>query len=289
MRKTIFEQIKDRISFASEIQRLDKLINDPNGIRIEIPNTLFTMTDNDFDIKYYSLEDFFDAFMFKTWKARGTCISCEDMREALNLDEILDSDDPTFEETISYCEYVANLIKLHDRAELKEGVHFYNTSVTVAIITNLNSIMDWLNQEMVFFENEERVLITEKNAAVTAVVECVDEELAYQIVKYNHYTLKGDISKKKEILLKLGSELEPKRGQLNSKLGDNIFFMLNNLNIRHNNKSKKDKNYKEYVAKMKKNKLEEWYDELYQMMLLAMLELEQVERNQKINELKTHF
>lgn len=65
--------------------------------------------------------------------------------------------------------------------------------------------------------------------------------------------------------------------------------MLNNLNIRHNNKSKKDKNYKEYVAKMKKNKLEEWYDELYQMMLLAMLELEQVERNQKINELKTHF
>ncbi|MBR1663585.1 MAG: hypothetical protein IJ696_04570 [Ruminococcus sp.] len=289
MRKTIFEQIKDRISFASEIQRLDKLINDPNGIRIEIPNTLFTMTDNDFDIKYYSLEDFFDAFMFKTWKARGTCISCEDMREALNLDEILDSDDPTFEETISYCEYVANLIKLHDRAELKEGVHFYNTSVTVAIITNLNSIMDWLNQEMVFFENEERVLITEKNAAVTAVAECVDEELAYQIVKYNHYTLKGDISKKKEILLKLGSELEPKRGQLNSKLGDNIFFMLNNLNIRHNNKSKKDKNYKEYVAKMKKNKLEEWYDELYQMMLLAMLELEQVERNQKINELKTHF
>lgn len=292
MRKTIFEQIKDRISFASEIQRLDKLINDPNGIRIEIPNTLFTMTDNDFDIKYYSLEDFFDAFMFKTWKARGTCISCEDMRETLNLDEILDSDDPTFEETISYCEYVANLIKLHDRAELKEGVHFYNTSVTVAIITNLNSIMDWLNQEMIFFEKEERVLITEKNATVTAVAECVDEELAYQIVQYNHYTLKGDISKKKEILLKLGSELEPKRKQLssiNSQLESNIFFMLNNLDLRHNNRSKKDKNYKEYTAKMRKNKLEEWYDELYQMMLLAILELEQVERTQKVNELKSHF
>ena len=55
------------------------------------------------------------------------------------------------------------------------------------------------------------------------------------------------------------------------------------------NRSTKDKNYKEYVAKMKKNKLEDWYDELYQMMLLAMLELEQLERNQKINELKSHF
>ncbi|WP_337484141.1 hypothetical protein [Porcipelethomonas sp.] len=250
------------------------------------------MTDNDFDIKYYSLEDFFDTFMFKTWKARGTCISCEDMRETLNLDEIVDSNDPSFEDTISFCEYVANLIKLHDNAELKEGVHFYNSSVTVAIITNLNSIMDWLNQEMVFFEKEERVLITEKNAAVSAVAECVDEKLAYQIVKYNHYTLKGNISKKKEILLKLGSVLEPKRKQLstlNSQLETNIFFMLNNLDLRHNNRSKKDKNYKEYVAKMRKNKLEVWYDELYQMMLLAILELEQIERNQKINELKTHF
>lgn len=65
--------------------------------------------------------------------------------------------------------------------------------------------------------------------------------------------------------------------------------MLNNLDLRHNNRSKKDKNYKEYVAKMRKNKLEEWCDELYQMMLLAILELEQIERNQKINELKTHF
>ena len=292
MRKTIFEQIKERISFASEINRLDLLIHDKKGIRIEIPNGKTNIYGSGYDIQYLSLEEFFDTFMFKTWKARGTCISCEDMRETLDLNEILDSDDPSFEEVISFCEYVANLIKLYDKVELKEGVHLYKTSVAVAIITNLNSIMDWLNQEMVFFEKEERVLITEKNAAVTAVAECVNEELAYQIVKYNHYTLKGDISKKKEILLKLGSELEPKRKQLsslNGQLETNIFFMLNNLNIRHNNRSKKDKNYKEYVAKMKKDKLEEWYDELYQMMLLAMLELEQLERNQKINELKTHF
>jgi hypothetical protein len=292
MRKTIFEQIKERISFSSELKRLDLLIRDKGGVRIEAPKSNIIISENDYKINFISLEDFFDTFVFKKWKARGTCINCKDLREALCFEDILESEEPSLEDTISFCEYVANLVKLYNKACLKEGVRFYPTDVTAAISANLNSIMDWLNQKMVFFEKEERVLITEKNSAVTAVAECVDEELAYQIVKYNHYTLKGDISKKKEILLKLGNELEPKRKQLsslNGQLETNIFFMLNNLNIRHNNRSKKDKNYKEYVAKMKKNKLEEWYDELYQMMLLAMLELEQIERNQKINELKTHF
>ena len=189
----------------------------------------------------------------------------------------------------TYIGYARVSTEDQNEARELESFRIFREPISQTLIDKCSGKMNWLNQEMVFFENEEQVLITQKNAAVTAAAECVDEELAYQIVKYNHYTLKGDISKKKEIVLKLGSELEPKRGQLNSKFGDNIFFMLNNLNIRHNNKIKKDKNYKEYVAKMKKNKLEEWYDELYQMMLLAMLELEQVERNQKINELKTHF
>ncbi len=151
------------------------------------------------------------------------------------------------------------------------------------------SVLDWLNLEAITFDEKEQVIITEKSAKVTAVAEITSANISYQIVKYNHHTLKGDIEKKKAILLVLSNELEPKRKQLssiNSQLTTNIFYMLNNLNLRHNNRSKKDKNYKEYVAKMKKNKLEEWYDELYQMMLLAFLELEQVERNAKFNELK---
>ena len=285
------------MSFSSEIKRLDQLIHDNKGVRLEISKNLSAPTfdeDEDFEISFYSLEEFIDEFMFKRWKYRGTCINCKDMREALDLEAILLETEPPLEHIVSYCEYVANLKYLFERANnmVWEYVRIYKTEILSLMDQNISSLLDSLNLKLVSFENEERVLITEKNATVTAVAECVDEELAYQIVKYNHYTLKGDISKKKEILLKLGSELEPKRKQLsslNGQLETNIFFMLNNLNIRHTNRSKKDKNYKEYVAKMKKNKLEEWYDELYQMMLLAMLELEQLERNQKINELKAHF
>ena len=63
--------------------------------------------------------------------------------------------------------------------------------------------------------------------------------------------------------------------------------MLNNMNIRHNNRSKKDKaKYKEYVSKMTKKQLEKWYDELYQMILLAFLILDNVDRSTKVKDLK---
>lgn len=71
---------------------------------------------------------------------------------------------------------------------------------------------------------------------------------------------------------------------LNSKLDDDIGFMLNNIHIRHNNKSGKNK--KEYVSKMRKDTMEKWYDETYQMLLLAFLLNEQTDRCKKINQLK---
>lgn len=60
------------------------------------------------------------------------------------------------------------------------------------------------------------------------------------------------------------------------------------MNIRHNNRSKKElAKYKDYVAKMKYDRLEKWYDELYQMMLLAFLLLDNVSRQKSVAELKS--
>ena len=67
---------------------------------------------------------------------------------------------------------------------------------------------------------------------------------------------------------------------------DGIFYILNNLNLRHNNKIEGDRNYKQAVAEMDALTLENWYDELYQMMLLAYLQLDQVTRNDKVKALK---
>lgn len=65
--------------------------------------------------------------------------------------------------------------------------------------------------------------------------------------------------------------------------------MLNNLNIRHNNRSVGDKYYKEYVAKMSESELEEWYDKVYQEILLANLLLDDENDKIKIKELRRNI
>lgn len=138
--------------------------------------------------------------------------------------------------------------------------------------------------------DEETILVIEDKAEVTAAAEIAPDDIAYDIIQYNHRTLKGDVDKKKAILFKLGAKLEPKRKMLlpiNKELADDTFFMLNNMNVRHNNRDKNDPSkYKEVVALMTDDQLEEWYDELYQMILLAFLLLDHEERKPKVKELK---
>lgn len=101
--------------------------------------------------------------------------------------------------------------------------------------------------------------------------------------------LQGNIEGKKEILLKFADILEAKRNELkgiNKTIATNVFMLFNNMNIRHDNCSEGSPYYIEYVANMPKRELERWYDETYQLALLALLELDNIERNRKISGLK---
>jgi hypothetical protein len=164
---------------------------------------------------------------------------------------------------------------------------------TVRDFRLLKKIMDdclaHYNYKAEYFPDLEQAIVIEDKPEATAVAEIVDNETGYKVLRYNHYMLKGDLQAKKDILLALGANLEPKRKQLQTidkDLEDGIFYILNNLHLRHNNKCKGDKNYKQAVADMDAETLETWYDELYQMILLAYLQLDQVDRNAKVKALK---
>lgn len=147
---------------------------------------------------------------------------------------------------------------------------------------NVISIVENLNFDIKVFNNEEKVIIVEKNAAATAVAEVLDEDMAYETIEYNHYLLKGDIAKKQRILKGLADKIEPMRGELkkiNKELESNVGYLLNKMNIRHNNVE--GKNAIEYVKNLTDEELEEWYDETYQMLLLCILEYDNIVRNKK--------
>ena len=90
-------------------------------------------------------------------------------------------------------------------------------------------------------------LFVPKKQEAIAVSEIVAPEISYKVLEYNHYTMKGDIARKRETLRILADKLEPRRIELaaiNKELANNVFFMFNNMNIRHNNCAEGDKNYK---------------------------------------------
>ncbi len=136
-------------------------------------------------------------------------------------------------------------------------------------------------------------IFVEKAVSAIAVSEIVPNDLSFKVISYNHHSMKGNIEKKKETLLKLANLLESKRKKLksiNSSLEDDLFYAFNNLNLRHNNKDKTFKEkYKKYIAEMSDNNLENWYYELYQMCLLAFLEIEQIDRKKSFKDLKRHI
>ena len=73
---------------------------------------------------------------------------------------------------------------------------------------------------------------------------------------------------------------------MNSSFSSDLFYLLNNMNIRHNNIDPDSINYKKWVADMSEQELEEWYDRTYDMCLYAFMTLDQDDHCKKIKELK---
>ena len=129
-----------------------------------------------------------------------------------------------------------------------------------------------------------KLIIVEDNAfaneAAQVVSEFADVKEALSILEYNHFSNKGNIDRKKEILIKIASLLEPWRDDLNNniefknvlKLKNNnkvlaletLFRMFNELHIRHNNED-------QMLTGLSDREIESWYDKIYTMSLFVIL------------------
>ncbi len=280
-RKSIFDIAAQSIDMKSEVNRIVTMAFKEKTIE---------------KIVNYTLVDFVDEYCFKDWEYRSHFIDLKDMLEAIDFNHIKTSaifgDVDAFMlviETIYNCWHLASQQIKGDENRIYWCGNFYHLQEV------MDDNLEKYNHKA--YTDGKRILIIEDKPEVTAAAEIVEYPLAIDIIRYNHRSMQGEVEAKKQVLLALGAELEPKRKELvrvDKQLSEDIFYMLNNLNLRHNNRSKKDKNYKEYVAKMPKKRLEKWYDELYQMILLALLMLDHKnnrestvkELKEKVNEVK---
>ena len=134
-----------------------------------------------------------------------------------------------------------------------------------------------------FIVIDDRQIIVENNVfaneAAQAVTAFADIKEALSILEYNHFSNKGNIERKKEILKKIADLLEPWRKPLNksSELKDllkanndkiqaleKLFYMYNKFNIRHNNED-------QMLTGLSNQEIESWYDKIYTMSLFVIL------------------
>lgn len=219
---------------------------------------------------------------------RKTCLSIEDFDSTYGFHFVEKPYKFDLNYLLSFCEYTYNfVIWMSCESNL---FRYGNRQKSQFYIDQVRRVIESIGY-MPLIQGYVTTFIPKMPEAIT-VSEIVSPEISYKVLEYNHYTMKGDIARKRETLRILADQLEPKRAELttiNRELESNVFFMFNNMNIRHNNCTEGDKNYKEVVAKMTQDELESWYDETYQLCLLAFLELDNVERTKKVSELKASF
>ena len=230
----------------------------------------------------------FCAIYFEHFPFRGTCVNLDDFDEFYGYCFEVEPADFNLDYLVSFCEYSFNLISYArqiSRGELSlaacEAIQFYLHQILLVV-------------EAIGYMANTQDNITDfvpKDQAVISVAEIVEPELSYKVIEYNHHSMKGDLERKKTILVTLGLKLESQRDKMekaNEPLKKDIFGLLNNLNLRHNN-TDPGSYYKPYVANLKEEELEQWYDDLYQMLLLAFLELDHLDRKGRIEQLNENL
>lgn len=269
MRKSIFQIIEENDNLERKIGRIVQLFQNELIVVLQSKNVT----------ESYSMRTVIDEGLFRTWKQRRYCVNLDEYLEMLEYEDLCLNGD--MESFIVITELVYNFwMLIYTNVYCGEQPQYKQVECTefLRVKMLLDEYLSQCNHRAVHYPEEEKVLVIPDNEAVTAVVEIVDTTLAMEILHYNHHSLKGNLKTKKSILRNMGDELELRKKELtnaDATLKNTIFHILNTMGIRHMN-AQNEAN----VVRVGEH-LEHWYDELYQMMLLAFLRMDNVERMQK--------
>lgn len=234
---------------------------------------------------YTILSDSFTSFYF-----HGTYLSLQEFDEenGFNFPAPV-KENPKFDDLIKLMEYFYNMLVGYMNSH---DISFFSNINTQFLMQHILAVCEAIGyrQEM----EDGFTVFVEKNAVAANVAESdlIPDDLSYKLITYDHYSMRGNIEAKKAIILRLAGILEGQKAklhQVNPSLEKDLFYIFNNFNIRHNNCERISKDYKPVIADMDKNELEKWYDETYQMCLLAFMEIEQAERKPKFDVIKAEI
>lgn len=223
---------------------------------------------------------------FLNYRNRGTFVSFD---EFVNF--FLAQAENELERLFIFAEFLIDILPI-----INPNSPYYRNDI-FAIKDNIRQFLNLSNHEFVEIEDG-RQIIVEKSVYASQASQIVSEtniQDAIKVLEYNHFANKGNIQRKKEILISLANYLEPLRTELNSsndlkdvlKVQNNkviavekVFGMYNSFGLRHSND-------KQLSNSMNNDELEQWYDDIYSSTLFVILAMDESRILTKLNELKS--
>lgn len=284
MRKSIYDILGKKINYYNEYEKLYDMFNNDKII--------------DYGIYHYSWAGLFEKFI-EFWKYRNVYTSIDEMLDYLELAEEVEANQNVIEKLLTLIDFILNVceyVKYKEREHFREYFDLENDKIKLIyiksdiLLKNIDIILKDLGYKKVKKEEYKVMLIKDKADPITTALIVEDEDIANLILDYNDFRIEKDLNSKKDILNGLGQYIEPLRKEIrnaNPNLEDYIFFCLNKLHIRHNNKNGKDKI--EYVSKINNKDLIKWYDKVYDLILIAIRLVELPNSFKEFKELKKNI
>ena len=231
-RKNTFQLVAENYNIDIEIKKINKLFFKENYF-ISGFNT-------------YTLPELIKTYLFSNWKYRDTCVSIEEYLARANA-IIKDAAKPTEAQIINNLEVMENFLKLFfdngDDLYDNYSIEYYNELET--IFSNLIKMLE-KRMGLTTREYKDRVIIYPKNAPLEKVVDLFeDEDIQWELIRYVREDL--SLNEKRKSLAYLATNLYIEKDDSETdehikqliRKAENI---LNNLHIRHNNKTGKWEN-----------------------------------------------
>ena len=233
----------------------------------------------------YSMVSWINDKYFRDLPFRGSFVSLNDMMDEFGIRERSTVD---CEKLFLFCELIYAVLPGRNMTKDSRTINLRNT-----ILQNIDYILEQTNHEFTK-DSHGNTIIVEKNKEATLAAQLVEDEVvAFELIEYNHFALKGDLEGKKKLLFSIAAHIEPilkshvlqKNGykQLESDAG----FLFNNFHIRHNNKV--GAKAQDYIMTVKDADLEEWYDKAYEVALSVIIMNDYLTIGKDITDIKTKY
>lgn len=259
MRETMFNLLSKNFDYKDEIIKIDRLINE------NFPSSLNSPA----NFRPTSIRQELNKNIIRNWKNRYTATNYEELRKKCCNYNGGWCTDYSINEFLLWMEFYLNMTNIFKKAR-NYGSENVNT-----IVENIKILLADMNFSFTDIDEENvEIIVHENRPDSSAVAEKIDNEnISIDIVRYNHFQLKGKVYEKQSILSQFYKEYE-KRKNILSGNGFNTFKsdlsgLFNNIGIRHDEAS--DRIITERVQNMSDEELEMWCDRTYDMFLTAVL------------------